>query len=143
MVTEMNFFIIVHMLGLRANFLFFNSFCLFQSIQNKRQVTSEMKTLEWYILNPDRLINLEINNKRLEIREKEWIKSYSWYPPFKSSQLWLYCILINNCLKSKCSDRNPTIQKGAIKHFNGLWPNLYPELVKRRYLAFPESRPCT
>ena len=27
-------------------------------------VQSELKTLEWDILNPDRLINLEINNKR-------------------------------------------------------------------------------
>ena len=27
-------------------------------------VQSELTTLEWYILNPDLLINLEINNKR-------------------------------------------------------------------------------
>ena len=28
----------------------------------------ELKTLEWDILNPDRLVNLEINNKRKEIK---------------------------------------------------------------------------
>ena len=33
-----------------------------QIFANKRQ--SELKTLEWDILNPDRIINLEINNKR-------------------------------------------------------------------------------
>ena len=27
------------------------------------QISSELKTLEWDILNPDRLINLEINYK--------------------------------------------------------------------------------
>ncbi len=28
-------------------------------------MVTELKTLEWDILNPDRLINQEINNKRL------------------------------------------------------------------------------
>ena len=33
-------------------------------IRNSKFSSSELKTLEWDILNPDRLINLEINNKR-------------------------------------------------------------------------------
>ena len=43
-------------------------------------IQPELKTLEWNILNPDRLINLEINNKRRtsiitsQDEEKEWIK---------------------------------------------------------------------
>ena len=30
----------------------------------QRSTTSELKTLEWDVFNPDQLINLEINNKR-------------------------------------------------------------------------------
>ena len=33
-------------------------------IQQNIDLQPEMKTLEWDILNPDRLINLEIDNKR-------------------------------------------------------------------------------
>ena len=40
-----------------------NFFNLVQGYRQKND-TSELKTLEWNILNPDRLINLEINNKR-------------------------------------------------------------------------------
>ena len=44
------------------------------------KVDPELKTLEWEILNPDKLTNLQINNKRRTSiilsgdSEKEWIK---------------------------------------------------------------------
>ena len=49
----------------------------------------ELKTLEWDILNPDRLINLEINNERrtsifdlqIEIKRRSSI-DLDIYPPF-------------------------------------------------------------
>ena len=49
---------------------------------------SELKTLEWDILNPDQLINLEINNKRikasfnLEIKKKSGSSINPDNPPF-------------------------------------------------------------
>ena len=33
-------------------------------IPRNKKIIPELKTLEWNILNPDRLINLEINNMR-------------------------------------------------------------------------------
>ena len=50
--------------------------CRRQGVKNENQ--TELKTLEWDILNPDRLINLEINNKRrtifnLDIKKKRSI----------------------------------------------------------------------
>jgi len=43
---------------------FYTSFLDIECVLNSSLVKPELKTLEWDILNPDRLINLEINNKR-------------------------------------------------------------------------------
>ena len=37
---------------------------LYPEIYKTKFLTSELKTLEWDVLNPDRLTNLEINYKR-------------------------------------------------------------------------------
>ena len=37
---------------------------LYPEIHNTQVLSSELRTLAWDILNPDRFINLEINNKR-------------------------------------------------------------------------------
>jgi len=62
-----NFELIVHSFELIVhNFeLIVSNFEMFSRISsNISKEQTQLKTLEWDILNPDRLINLEINNKR-------------------------------------------------------------------------------
>ena len=52
----------------------------------------ELKTLEWDILNPDRLVNLEINNKRKEIKKKRSSNDFDIHHSKVFSSGWLVSV---------------------------------------------------
>ena len=50
--------------GIQINGILRNTVECRTKIPRNKKIIPELKTLEWNILNPDRLINLEINNMR-------------------------------------------------------------------------------